>query len=405
MLPEGWRTGQVSDLFKSGGMVTDGDWIESKDQDPNGNIRLVQLADVGDGHFVDKSNRFINNETSERLKCTILREGDVLVARMPDPIGRACLFPTNQPSSITAVDVCIMRPGSSVSAGWLMYLMNSPAIRRDIEAMASGTTRQRVTKSALLDLSIPIPPLPEQRRITEILGSIDAAIEATKEVIEQTKTVKQGLLQTLLTRGIGHTEFKDSPLGEIPEKWEVRPLGACFKNIDSRRKPVKKDDRAKMRGSIPYYGASGIIDWVNDFLFDEPLLLLAEDGANLLSKSTPIAFVATGQTWVNNHAHVYQPTGVLDVGLAEEWLCHADIVPFITGSAQPKLNKDKADSIPMPIPPVAEQKAINSVIQSINVEVKVEEAKLSSLQALKNGLMSDLLTGKVRATDAIRVAA
>jgi type I restriction enzyme S subunit len=130
-LPQGWATAFLADLIVHDGEFSDGDWVESKDQDPNGSIRLLQLADIGDGVFLDKSNRFINEQKFDQLRCTEVLEGDVLVARMPDPLGRACLAPRLLQRCITVVDVAIVRPGhQSVHPAWLMHFLNTPA---DIE--------------------------------------------------------------------------------------------------------------------------------------------------------------------------------------------------------------------------------------------------------------------------------
>ncbi|QBQ49513.1 restriction endonuclease subunit S [Brevundimonas naejangsanensis] len=244
--------------------------------------------------------------------------------------------------------------------------------------------------------SILLPPLDEQRRIAEVLRSVDEAIGMTEQALGQSRVLKAGLLRELFTKGVGHSDFKETRLGLLPSKWDVRPLGSCFENLDSQRRPVKKEERAQMRGAIPYYGASGIIDWVSDHLFDEPLLLLAEDGANLISKSTPIAFISTGKSWVNNHAHVYRPTTALDIALAEEWLSFTDISPFITGSAQPKLNKDRADAILMPIPPVEEQARMKEIFRAVNQTIAEESSKLRVLRDVKLNLANDLLSGRVR---------
>ena len=101
-------------LIGDSGFFSDGDWVESKDQDPKGNVRLVQLADVGSGEFLDKSARFMSPEKAEKLKCSYLKVGDVLIARMPDPIGRACLFPGDTKPCVTVVDVCILRPDPKI---------------------------------------------------------------------------------------------------------------------------------------------------------------------------------------------------------------------------------------------------------------------------------------------------
>src|SRR5690606_15036311 len=135
------------------GLMADGDWVESKDQDPNGDVRLIQLADVGDGKFRNKSARFLTSEKAEELACTYLHPGDVLIARLGDPLGKSCIFPEIEQPSVTVVDVHIFRSrGDFVSHSWLVHLINSPKVRSQISAEMSGTTRQRITGNKLKDL-------------------------------------------------------------------------------------------------------------------------------------------------------------------------------------------------------------------------------------------------------------
>ena len=108
-LPNGWAHGCLPDLISSDGLFVDGDWIESKDQDQDGDVRLIQLADIGDGRYVNKSNRFLTHAKAVELGCTFLKRGDVLIARMPDPLGRACIFPGDSKQAVTVVDVCVAR--------------------------------------------------------------------------------------------------------------------------------------------------------------------------------------------------------------------------------------------------------------------------------------------------------
>lgn len=100
----------LAQALRSADVFTDGDWVESKDQDPTGDVRLIQLADIGDGEYLGKSARFLTSSKARELRCTFLKPGDVLIARMPDPLGRACIFPGHLKSAVTVVDVCIVRP-------------------------------------------------------------------------------------------------------------------------------------------------------------------------------------------------------------------------------------------------------------------------------------------------------
>lgn len=174
-LPTGWATITIGEASGVGGLSTDGDWIESKDQDPTGSVRLIQLQDIGDGTFVNKSSRFLTEDKAEELNCTFLSPGDVLIARMPDPLGRACRFPDIGQKSVTAVDVHVWRKGEhGVEPDFLVYCVNSPEIRQSLQAQASGTTRQRVSGGRLKAQEIPLPPLPEQRRIVRKLDTLSA---------------------------------------------------------------------------------------------------------------------------------------------------------------------------------------------------------------------------------------
>src|SRR5437588_11044605 len=139
MLRAGWVLARLEALIGKGGVFIDGDWVESKDQDPGGDVRLIQLADVGDGEYRNRSARFLTRRRAEELGCTFLSEGDVLVARMPDPLGRACIFPGDRRPSVTAVDVCIIRTGDAgPDHRWLMSVINSPAFRSSGPHWQSG---------------------------------------------------------------------------------------------------------------------------------------------------------------------------------------------------------------------------------------------------------------------------
>ena len=137
-------------------------------------------------------------------------------------------------------------------------------------------------------------------------------------------------------------------------------------NRDAERVPLSVDERAKLEKKYDYYGASGVIDKVDRYLFDKKLLLIGEDGANLLSRSTPIAFLAQGQYWVNNHAHVLDCNEDMLCMEYIMWFINAtNLAPYVTGTAQPKMNQQKMNSIPIALPPLAEQKRIVAKLEEI----------------------------------------
>jgi len=183
-LPVGWTIVSIEELIGANGLFVDGDWIESKDQNPKGKIRLIQLADIGDGIFRDKSNRFINYEKALELNCTFLELDDILVARMPDPIGRATIFPFREREKyVTVVDIAIIRVGKGIYNKYLMHILNSPEIRKKINLFQTGTTRKRVSRSNLAKIEIPIAPLNEQYRIVEKIEELFSEIEHAEKTL------------------------------------------------------------------------------------------------------------------------------------------------------------------------------------------------------------------------------
>jgi type I restriction enzyme S subunit len=199
--PSGWAICTIDSVVALDGFFTDGDWVESKDQDPNGGVRLIQLADIGDGEFRNKSARFLTKSKAYDLSCTFLSEGDLLVARMPDPLGRCCIFPlAGDEKYVTVVDVCAIRLGSSpINRKYIMYLVNSPAIRAAIAALQSGSTRKRISRKNLATIDLPLAPINEQHRIIakieELFSELDKGIESLKTAREQLKIYRQAVLK------------------------------------------------------------------------------------------------------------------------------------------------------------------------------------------------------------------
>lgn len=201
LLPKGWVLAPIAQLISIDGLISDGDWVESKDQDINGSVRLIQLADVGDGYFQNKSNRFMSIEKAKALNCTFLKQGDLLIARLPAPLGRTCIFPEIGQKSVTVVDICIIRTSnnSAITNSVLTYWLNSPFMRNEIEVNSSGTTRKRITRKKLEQFVIPLPPMPEQKIIAEKLDLLLAQVQETKSRLEQIPELLKQFRQSVLS--------------------------------------------------------------------------------------------------------------------------------------------------------------------------------------------------------------
>jgi type I restriction enzyme, S subunit len=221
-------------------VFVDGDWVESKDQDPDGDVRLIQLADVGDGDYIDKSDRYLTGTKARELRCTFLQAGDVLVARMPDPLGRACIFPGDSKPSVTVVDVCIIRPDEKQhDARWLMHCLNGPICRNQIAAYATGTTRSRISRGNLGKIRISSVPLPEQRRIAEILDKADALRAKRRAALAQLDTLIQSIFLDMFGDSATNPKgWRESMLlGDVADIVSGVTIGRNLNGRSTRRVP------------------------------------------------------------------------------------------------------------------------------------------------------------------------
>ena len=166
----------------------------------------------------------------------------------------------------------------------------------------------------------------------------------------------------------------------MKQGWEIKKLNQISENLDNRRVPITKSVRSN--GTIPYYGASGIVDYVEEYIFDEDLLLVSEDGANLLARTYPIAFSISGKTWVNNHAHVLKFNTLTTQKFVEIYLNSIKLDDFVSGMAQPKLNQGMLNQIPIPLPPLPEQQRIVSILDE--AFAAIAKAKANAEQNLRN---------------------
>lgn len=294
-LPKGWAKATISEMISADGVFVDGDWIESKDQDQNGDVRLIQLADIGDGDFRDKSSRFLTLKRANEIGCTFLLEGDILVARMPDPIGRACLFPLKGENKyVTAVDVAIIRTVKDrINNKLLNYFINSPIIRNKIEALQSGTTRKRISRGNLSLIEFPFPPLNEQNRIVDKLDELLSELEKGKEQLltslEQLKVYRQSILKHAFenTKRFPVGDLYDFVGGGTPSKrnanyWKGNIPWASVKDIkgDFLTKTQDKISEAGLKDSASNLAKPNDVILITRIIPGRPIIAKIETAIN-----------------------------------------------------------------------------------------------------------------------------
>lgn len=230
---------------------------------------------------------------------------------------------------------------------------------------------------------VKLPSLPEQQKIAEFLSTIDTVIEKQKETVSAWEERKKGVMQKLFSQEV---RFKADDGSDFPE-WEEKKLGECCDILDSKRKPISKENR--VLGKYAYYGSTNIQDYINEYLFDEPLVLLAEDAGpfdDFWNKA--IAQFATGKFWVNNHAHVLRPHENRKYFFYS--LEHRDIRVYINNPSRGKLNQEDMVKIPMYIPCLAEQQKIADCLSSLDEVIEKQKATLAAWEELKKGLLQQM---------------
>lgn len=217
--------------------------------------------------------------------------------------------------------------------------------------------RSKLTKGEMIKIPLPIPCPGSPKKSLEIQCEIARILDAFTELTA-------ALTAALTARRKQYNHYRDQLLSFADDDVEWPALGVLAENLDSMRKPITSGLREP--GDIPYYGASGIVDYVKDYIFDCDLLLVSEDGANLLTRNTPIAFSISGKSWVNNHAHVLKFNTYAERRYVEYYLNSIDLTPYISGAAQPKLNKKSLESIRIPNPSPEDKKRIVEILDKFN---------------------------------------
>ena len=228
--------------------------------------------------------------------------------------------------------------------------------------------------------------LAEQRKIANFMIALERRVVAQQSLVDNLKKYKRGVVKAIMTKQIRFVDKNGKPYPE----WSACTLQDAVDFLDGQRKPLESADRAKRQGKYPYYGASGIIDSIDDYIFDEPLILLGEDGANIINRSSPLCFIATGKYWVNNHAHVMRPHKGQNIRFLRELLESLDYTRYNTGTAQPKLNQEKCRTIPLSLPIYEEQCHIADFLAALEHKCAQENEELEGILQTKNALMQQL---------------
>jgi len=279
---------------------------------------------------------------------------------------------------------------------FLPFFMQSDSFMTRAVEISVGSLSPTINWKTLAMQEFALPSMNEQLRISNLLRLADGCVESLIEATSSLRQLKKSFAMHAFRKGLRNqiTVPLTTHLKEIPVNWKTKSLGDVFNLLDHRRIPIKDSDRNKRKGDFPYYGASGVIDFIDDFIFDEPILLLAEDGMNLIFRSSPLVYKVSDRCWVNNHAHVLQPTNHADIDFFAEYLESISFEPFITGTYQKKITKADCSRIPLPVPPMDEQKQIAEIFATINRQLDSLSMRHAAAKTLLKTLRESALEGE-----------
>jgi type I restriction enzyme S subunit len=361
--------------------------------------RLLRITDIQDGLVDWNKVPFVDLEM-EKVERYRLNPGDLVLARIGASTGKAFLV-CECPDAIFASYLIRIRTKHNLLPEFLNFYFNSFSYWQQISQQKGGRLKGGVTLPIIQKLRIPLPPFPEQRAIAQALRAVQEAKEARQHELALERERKAALMEFLFTHGTRGEPRVRTGIGEFPDSWSLSTLGEISECLDHKRVPVKLGDRNERFGRIPYYGASGLAGWIDDFLFDETLLLVAEDGENLVSRKVPIAYSIEGKSWVNNHAHVLRIVGSNQF-FVEYYLNSIDMVPFLGGATRPKLNKAQLMNIPIPLPDDrGEQDEVANALRACDHKIEALDKESGLLDELFRAMLEELMTGRLSAVSLI----
>lgn len=378
-MKEGWEYKRLEEICTP----INGLWKGKKE--PFVNVGVIRNANFKKDFTLDFSNIEYLDVEAKKFASRKLEPGDLIVERSggseKQPVGRAVLFNQSEGdySFSNFTSVIRINDRKQVSPIFLFKYLLYFYLKGETRPMQNAAIGlHNLDFKRYLSIEVPVPPLSEQKRIVSYLDSTFAKIDALAKNAEASLNEAKALFQSAL-----------STMMEPKEGWEEKHLDELAENLDNKRIPVKLDKRKE--GQYPYYGASGIVDYVEDYIFDGNYLLVSEDGANLFARTTPIAFSVSGKFWVNNHAHILKFDNGFTQQFVEYYFKSINIKEYITGAAQPKLTQRNLNKIPIYIPSIKEQqlvvgdlKKLENIIQQLQSNLT---HTLAECAALKQALL------------------
>jgi len=378
--------------------VRSGFAFKSKDWKNTG-VPVIKIANVKDGFILLEGCSFVDETVAYSAAAFELHPGDILIS-MTGYIGEIAMVRDEGRMLLNQrVGKFKIKDPSKLNNNYLFYCLRDPNLKAKFAAHAYGAAQPNISPALIEQQEILLPPLPTQRKIAAILSAYDDLIENNTRRIKILENMAQNLYQEWFVkfRFPGHEQvaFVDSPLGKIPEGWEVKTTNAVTSNYDRLRKPLSSMQRLERQGSYPYYGAAKIVDYIDSYIFDGVYLLLAEDGSVVTNDRKPVLQYVCGKFWANNHTHILQGKGLVSTEFLYLAFSNIDITAYITGAAQPKITQANLNRIAFIVPEDNTLIEFNNIIQCIFKETIALGKKNSILRKTRDLLLPKLISGEL----------
>lgn len=346
----------------------------------------------GDYYFINGNNLkngkiFIEKETPKVSADTIQQSdkrlnSSTILMSINGTIGNLAYYYNE--NVMLGKSVAYLQVKSNVCKNYIYFSLQTKSIINKFKLSLTGTTIKNLGLNAIRETSIFIPCLEEQQKVADFLSTVDEVIAQSEAEVQNLEQQKKAAMQKIFSQEV---RFRREDGTEFP-KWEEIKLENAVDFLDEKRKPITSKYRNK--GQYPYYGASGIIDYIDDYIFDEELVLLSEDGANIVDRNYRVSFIATGKYWVNNHAHCLRTKNGFSSYFISEALENIDYTVYNTGSAQPKLNQEVCRNLPLVCPCLEEQQKIADILSAYDEAISYAKQELDKWKELKKGLLQQM---------------
>ncbi len=376
-------------------------------------LPVIKIAEIKGG--ISGQTKFTQQTFDDTVR---VRYGDLLFSWSGQPETSIDAFWWRGPEGWLNQHIFRVTPTEGIDPVFFYYLLrylkpNFVGIARNKQTTGLG----HITKRDLENLEAAYPRLPEQRAIAHILGSLDDKIELNRQMAQTLESIARAIFKSWFVdfdpvkakmegkQPEGMSEeiaalfpdrLVDSELGMIPEGWEHKALGDMINIFDSKRIPLSRFQRKARQGKYPYYGATSIMDYVDDYIFDGVYVLIGEDGSVKKPEGTPFLQYVSGKIGVNNHAHVIQGKRLVTSEYIYLFLSGFNIGPFITGAVQPKLNQKNLKLIPIISPNDKIMELFNETISIVFEKIICLQKECKTLQGLRDTLLPQLISGKIR---------